>query len=482
LPSVIVMLVNGARTGRFIAGLALVALCLVAGDVIARYPPTYVLGLTGLGAAVAVGWWNRGVLTGLLVLLLLEGVPFVHTQLGSSTSQGASALNDAIFVALVALLAFCVLGSTRNRAQDRLATLASFWASCYLAWWLYKIVVGSPGIPLFSAVSFGRDFLIFSLFLPLALLGIRRQVHLVGFATTLAVGAAIFSIGALAEQITHTQLSWLIHVNRVATYAGVTRIFAPMDDLLVAAFPAALAATLLAPRAWRRPAMLLMVLTGLANALSLTRALYASELLAFFLISLAWSRGSGWRPRRIRYTVALGGLAAIAVTVVIAGAGVATTGNSLSPVQAVVSRAALGVTNVQNQTGNVGYRLHEAHLELAVLGDSWVAGLGFLNPAYHYVPSLPEGSIRDVDLGSLSIVMTMGLIGLLLAYMPPIAGLAYLLRRRHSFVQYGGAMYLSAALIGSITLGALATVSGLLVLGSMLVLCLNWTALTSSDT
>jgi hypothetical protein len=37
-------------------------------------------------------------------------------------------------------------------------------------------------------------------------------------------------------------------------------------------------------------------------------------------------------------------------------------------------------------------------------------------------------------------------------------------------------MYLSAAAIGSITLDAVSSVSGLLVLGSILTPCLNWTA------
>jgi hypothetical protein len=146
-----------------------------------------------------------------------------------------------------------------------------------------------------------------------------------------------------------------------------------------------------------------------------------------------------------------------------------------------MSRVALGVSNIESQTGTAGYRLREAHRELEALGDHWATGLGFLSPAYHYVPGLRQGSIRDDDLGSLSIVMTMGVVGLLLAYMPPIFGLAYLLRRRRNIVQYGGAMYLGAALIGSITLGAVSTLSGLLVLGSMLALCLNWTALDSLD-
>jgi hypothetical protein len=466
-------------TRMLLAGLSLVALCLVAGEAVARYPPTYILGLTGLGAAVAVAWWNRGVLIGILVLLLLQGVPLVNTQLGASSAQGANALNDAIFVALVAFLAVCAFDSTRNKAQNRLATLAFIWASCYLAWWGFKVVAGSPGIPFVAAVKYGQDFMGFSIFLPLAFLALRRRAHLVGFVIALALGAAFFSAGQIIEQVTHAQLTWLIHIEKVNEFQGIPRIYAPMNDLLTAAFPMAFATMLLGPRAWRRRAMFLTVLTGLANALSFTRAIYVSEILSLLLISIIWAKGTGWRPRRIRYTFVLGAVA-IMFAITIAGGSSATNGNSSSPVQAVLSRAQLGVSNVQNQTGTTGYRLHEAHLELEVLDDRWVAGLGFLNPAYHYVPSLRQGSIRDVDLGSLSLVMTMGLIGLFLAYMPPVAGLVYLLRRRYNFVQYGGAMYLSAALVGSITLGAVSTPSGLLVLGSMLALCLNWTALDTS--
>jgi hypothetical protein len=78
--------------------------------------------------------------------------------------------------------------------------------------------------------------------------------------------------------------------------------------------------------------------------------------------------------------------------------------------------------------------------------------------------------------------MSMGLIGLVLAYIPPIAGLIYLLKRRYGFVQYGGAIYLAAALISSVTLGALSTRAGLLVLGAVLILCLNTTALDEKVT
>lgn len=453
-----------------------IALCLVAGEAVAHYPLTYALALVGLAGVLAIARWNRGVFTGLLVLLLLEGIPFINTGGGSSTSAGANAASDGVFVVLMAFLAFGAFNSTRNRAQDRIAILASTWASCYIAWWLYKVVAASPGIPILSAVSYGREFFGFSLFLPLALLALRRRSHLLGFAITLAVGAAIFSVGQIVYQVVHVDLTWLIHIIKTNEFEGVTRIYSSMHEPLTAAFPMALAAALIGPKTWRRRAMLLTALTGLANALSFTRATYISEILAFFLISLVWTGGSGWRPRRIRYTFAFS-VIVILFAIALAGSGSPGSGNSSSPVQAVVSRVALGVNDAQEKTGTVAVRIHEAALDLEVLGNHWVTGLGFLNPEYHYVPSLRHGSIRNDDLGSMSVLVTMGLIGLILAYMPPVTALVYLLRRRYSFVQYGGAMYLGAALVASITLGAVATLPGLLTLGSILVFCLNWTAL-----
>jgi hypothetical protein len=239
----------------------------------------------------------------------------------------------------------------------------------------------------------------------------------------------------------------------------------------------ALSAALVGPRRWRPLAMLLTALTGLAITLSFTRAIYVSEFVAIALVSLTWATGSGWRSRRVRHTLALAVAALVVALAIAGGKSGGTTTSASSPLQTAIGRVELGFSNVQGESGTVGYRLRQADRELEVLGGDWVGGLGFLNPTYHYVDGLRNGSIRDSDLGSLNIVMTMGLIGLLTAYLPPIAGLIYLLRRRYSFVQYGGAMYLVAALVGSITLNALSSVPGLLVLGLMLPLCLNWTGL-----
>jgi hypothetical protein len=74
----------------------------------------------------------------------------------------------------------------------------------------------------------------------------------------------------------------------------------------------------------------------------------------------------------------------------------------------------------------------------------------------------------------------MGVIGLILAYTPIIASLIYMLKRRKVFISYGAAIYLTAGLIGSITLSTYADQAGLVVLASVLAVCLNVAALTPS--
>lgn len=464
---------------RKVVGVTL--LCLVTGIAVGRFPPTYIFALVGLGAAVVVALWNRGVLVGIMVLLLLNGVPFFATKLGSSSEHGSGKFTDAIFVALVVLLAFWAFNSYPNMEQKRVGTLAITWSGCYLGWWLFKVVAASPGIPILTAVSYGREFMGFSLLLPLGLLALYRRKHLEGFGFAVGAGAGIFALGQILTQVTHVHIAGLIHIEKLAEFEGVARIFAPMNELLMAVFPMAFAAAVLGPKRYRYGAAVLALLTGLAEGLSFIRAEYVGEIFALIVVSLIWAQGSGWNPRRVRnasYALAV-------VTVVVVAVSASSTskgdGTSKSPLQAVASRAVLGLSNLENQSGTTATRLRQANIELEVLGSHWPTGLGFLDPRYHYVPGLREGSIRNDDLGSFSILMSMGLIGLLLAYIPPIAGLIYLLKRRNSFVQYGGAIYIVAALFSSVTLGALATPAGLLVLGSMLIICLNTTALETAQ-
>ena len=116
--------------------IALVALCLAAGAAAAYLPPTYPLALVGLCAATAIGIWNQGALAGLLILLILNGLPFFNVPV--SNVAGASIVNDAAFLSLVVLLGMCALLGTRTREQRRLARYASLYGIAYLGWWFLK--------------------------------------------------------------------------------------------------------------------------------------------------------------------------------------------------------------------------------------------------------------------------------------------------------------------------------------------------------
>jgi hypothetical protein len=449
------------------------AVCVPVGVAVARAEFAVPAALPIAAAAAVTLRWNRGVAAGVLALLVLNGLPFVNLR--PSAVKGASILPDLAFLLLVVTLALGWRARPRDRPRESLLRLASIWAVAYVGWWTFKVLltVTNSGVPAVPAVTYGREFLYFGLLLPVGLAGLRERRHLTGFALTLVAGACLYSLGQIAFVATGQDLSWLIHVGKTADFEGVVRLYAPMNDLVIAVFPMAVAVALLGPRRWRRYGIAVGVLTGVANALSFTRAVYLSEALGLVAISVVWALGTGWGGRRVRAALVWGVLLTC-LGVIVVGNGASSEANSVSPVQAIFTRADLGIADVQAQSGNFGYRLRQVHRELEVLGSHWPTGLGFLNPKYRYFGGLREGSIRDSDLGSLSIVMTMGLIGLVLAYLPPAWSLMLLLRKRIGWWSYGGAMYLSAALIGSLTLGTLSSMSGLLVLGSTLILVLNW--------
>jgi len=449
--------------------------CVIAPAAIVYGKALYLGAFVGVCVAILLAVWNQGVATGGLLLLILNGVPFINTRLGTTGAAGSNALNDGVYLALVGLLAIVSLQQARHRELDRVAGFALAWAATFLAWWLIKAVVGSPGVPIYQAAKYGRSFLYFGTLLPLLMCALRTRRNTIGLIAALAAGAALFSLGQIILQLGHAELHWLIHVEHVTEFDGVARVYASMSALIIAAFPLSFAAALLGPKTWRKPALCLAVLTGAANLLSFTRAIYVSELLAMTTISLVWVFGSDWQARRIRGLVLAAMIAVFGI--VLSGAAAEGSGEaSGSPLSAILSRVALGISNVQNQTGTAGYRLHVEHIELQILGSHWLTGLGFLDPAYHYFPDLPLGSIQNTDLGSLSLLATMGLVGIILAYAVPFAALVYLLRRRYNWVQYGAAMYVTAAVAGSITLGALSTVPGMLVLACVVALSVNSTA------
>ncbi|HEX3519045.1 MAG TPA: hypothetical protein VHT29_08435 [Solirubrobacteraceae bacterium] len=393
--------------------------------------------------------------------MMLNGLPFFNAQANAKAS-GGSVIADGAFVALVFVLATCAFRTSNNTASR----WAWIYGGAYLSWWVLQVVLGSPGVPVVAAAEYGREFMYFATLLPLLMLALRDQRTREGFIFVLCSGAALFSVGQIATQLGHP-VEWLVHDSHINSFEGVSRVYAPMSDLVIALFPLALAASLLGPRRWRKHAGILALLTGVANILSFTRAVYLSESVAIAVVSVLWmNRG------RIRAMI-IACVCLMAVAVPLASGAASTSSVSGSPVQAVISRVSLAFSNLQQPSGTAALRLREDHVELQLLGGDWLTGLGFLSPRYRYFGDLPEGSIKDVDLGSVTILATAGLVGLLFAYVGPIVGLLYFLRRREGFVQYGGAIYLTAALIGSATLATFASVSGLLVLASVLAVCFN---------
>ena len=101
-----------------------------------------------------------------------------------------------------------------------------------------------------------------------------------------------------------------------------------------------------------------------------------------------------------------------------------------------------------DQSGNVGYRLRQARYEAQAVGGHWLAGRALRTPNSFWVQGERNGSLRNSDLGAFSTLATLGLIGLILIFLPVVAALLFTLRERGP-VAFGGAMYLGAAIIGS---------------------------------
>jgi hypothetical protein len=118
----------------------------------------------------------------------------------------------------------------------------------------------------------------------------------------------------------------------------------------------------------------------------------------------------------------------------------------------------------------VGYRYDVFGALSDVLGGEWLIGLGFLHPSAHYVSGVPQGNIRNADVGFMNVLMPMGLIGLLVLYAPMVAAAFSLLPRaqdptnsisRLEWLRFGASAWLVGTIAASVTVGFLHTRSGL---------------------
>src|SRR4051794_32280125 len=174
-----------------------VAGCAIALGYIAttKHGPGLLVVLALGGAFIALATRSRGVTVGVLLLGIVNGIPFVDIE--SFVAPGSFRPSDVFVLILLACLA---LWGVRNpvRPTPRYVVLARWWGGIFIAWWLITLVRSSfyDTVPLLQASLYGRDFLYFGLLVP-ALVGVawkRDEVLLI--ARVVGAATVIFALAA----------------------------------------------------------------------------------------------------------------------------------------------------------------------------------------------------------------------------------------------------------------------------------------------
>jgi hypothetical protein len=429
-------------------------------------------------ALVLVGRWNFGAFVALLVLVVLNGIPGPDLQ--EFAVAGSFRISDVAVLALIVALAFRQQGGPAQPGS--LLRFVRWWAVALAAWWLLTLTRSvADGVPLLQASLFSRDFLYFAILLPLLAGALRNRREVAACLSVLAAGAVLHAAGQVAIAaggVNSSIFDLFIHAQISISFEGTQRIYAYMADAVTAAFPFAIGLALIPPR---RPLRLvgigLAILTGTSVLFQFTRATYLALALALLVVSASWMYANGAISQPLRRSAA-----AIAAVVVITAfaSGFRPLAASValpSETAAVSERARSTIDDLRGSTGNVGYRYDLIEEMLTHLDDRWPVGLGFLHPDVRPVSSLPDGSIRNGDVGVLNAVMTMGVIGAALMYVPLVALFVATMRRRgdsgpaargDQWFFFGAATWILYAVMSSGSLVTLFSVPGLMLTATLL--------------
>jgi hypothetical protein len=423
-----------------------------------------VVAAAGAFALAALAWVQRGVLLGVLVLAVMNGIPFLNT---STHVTGKVQLSDVAAILLIGVAAIWSVTDGNTVGRTVLARRVSYAGLALVLWWLITLArtLIDAHVPFTGAVGFGRDFLYFGVLLailPRLSCGPRDIGALLA---TLTVGVCIFAAGQIGVALGLGQFTAVVHSDLTVQAFGLTRVYSDMTDLANLGLAVAVGASLIARRAVvRRLARPVALLLLVSVAVQLTRARWIGLTIGFLLVTafVMASRNTDLAGRLRRRVGALLGVGAAAVGVALLLA------PSLIANNALLGRLVSTLTDLESGSGSVAVRQSVARAMIALLGGRWPVGLGFIPPATHFFADLPLGSLRDPDLGVLNAVMTMGVVGAGVLYFAVIVtacgALRMLVRPRVSddeWLRYGGAVWLVAALVSSITLVTLFSVSGL---------------------
>jgi hypothetical protein len=466
------------RTG--LAAVALVLGCVVAAWSMTEGPFGDLLPLIAAAAfaLVLVGRWNFGAFVALLVLVVLNGIP--GPDLEELAVSGSFRVSDVAVAVLIVVLA---LRQRPGPAQPgSLLRFTRLWAVALVTWWFVTLVRSfADGVPLLEGALFGRDFLYFAILLPLMSGAFRNRREVAACLSLLAAAAGLHAAGQVAiaaAGAASSLIDLVVHANVSIGFEGTQRIYSYMSDAVTAAFPFAVGLALIPPRrALRLVGIGLAILTGISVLFQFTRATYVALALALIVISAMWMHANGAISQPLRRATAA--LASIVVLgAVVSGFRPLAASVALpSETAAVSERARSTIDDLRAGTGNVGYRYELADEMLTVVDDRWPVGLGFWHPDVRPVSSLPAGSIRNGDVGVLNAVMTMGVVGAVLVYVPLIALFFAAMRRRRDFGPvarrdqwffFGAATWILYAVTSSGSLVTLFSVPGLVMTATLL--------------
>jgi hypothetical protein len=409
---------------------------------------------------------DAGVFVG--VLLVLADNALVGVNLEHVSISGAVNGTDLAFIALFVFAVSRHILRPGVRPARTLSALLTLWAVVFLAVWAVDFVRAvDAGTSYLRAASFGRDFLYYGLGLPFASSLITTDDELRHFCIIVAVLSTAFACADIAASLGFAPVS-LANAQHTLSQESLSRVYNYAYYLFEFTFSGFAAYALLHSGRRARLATVLAALAATALLLSFGRALYAGVFLGLVGTFGVWTIGQGHAQRILRRRLirVIAALAVFGTLLILAAPGTLDSG----PVRAVTNRAGSitsAIDSSSTATSTVAYRQRIDSLMFQVLGHRWPAGLGFIPPQADYFVDLPEGSIRDVDLGVVNSVMTMGVIGTILLYLPPVWLLCALIRRsrwrvdNYSQFWIGGMIWLLIALITTSSLGSLASVSGL---------------------
>lgn len=453
------------------AAIALAAVAaVIAGRELAHGYAKLELLLGGIALALyALGRWRRGVIIGVCVLGALNGLPGIDTY---KTMGRFTILGDPFLEPLIVLGALWALQRDRRQA-DRVQRFALLWAVCFSVWCGLEVLrtIVISGLPIKAALANGHYYLYFALLIALLPRALRGRDDRISLTVTLGIGALLFSFAVVGRDLFHVNTGALIHASQqTKTVGGFTKDYDPVGDLSFAAVLFGIGMLVLG-RGGRLRALgaVLIAICGTASALEFTRANYLAFLLAIPLASALWVvRRSALTERIRRFAVVLlaSGIVAGSLIVIVSPSSSGGPQAPSSPIALVSGRLTSGVSEFTSSQGTVAARLDISRSLLHVLDGSWPIGLGFLDPQHHYVLGAVNGSIQEPDVGLLNALLPMGLVGVVLLYVPLLAALGALIssaghESSEGWVRYGATIWLIALLITSVTLIVLFSAAGL---------------------